>query len=551
MFDNFIGEMNHHFFTGRLVSLIGRSLIVPGLYAVLTLPVYAQSSGVTSPETSALSATRNVAPAYTPNKNPAAQNLGYLVNSRFDDLNPIITADGSTIYFARKYSIENTGGKADPQDIWTTTQVNGRWTTSRNLGREVNTPKADNLCGVSADQQTLYFFIQSSKQRGYFGFREKFGSAWNKIQSTGLEIENESHFLEASMAMNGAVFLFTARNSRNLYYNSTSDERDIFVSFKINDGSWSDPINLGPSINSSGDEYSPYLAADGKTLYFSSNGRPGMGGVDIFMARRTGPGWTEWTEPVNLGPQINSSGFDGYLTIPASGDVAYLASSRHSLGKADLVKVALPEDLRPGKVIGLKGVVRDAETGRELVGRISIATHDSQGSTSHESQISGEYASFVPAGSEVSVEAKVEGFLNQRRIFHATAETSTIRVDFSLLPAGVGEYLDPGPIYFKEGRAELIPESLTALDSLSEMLLENPMLSIRVEGHTDNRGDRKSLYDLSRKRVQAVHNYLVHAGIAPKRVSVKALGPSVPAADNATDESRSKNRRVEFRVVRR
>ncbi len=542
--------MKHLFFARVLHSAIGKSLIGLAFSALITHPVYAQDPGSFAPESGALSATRNGTSAHTEKRLPATRNLGYLVNSRFDDLNPIVTADGSTIYFARKYSIENTGGRTDAQDIWTTTLVDGQWTTSRNLGPEVNTAKADNLCAVSADQKTLYFFVQTAKQKGYFGFRQKLGSGWTKMQSTGLEIQNESHFLEASMAMNGTAFLFTARNPRNLYYRAGIDERDIFISLRLGDESWSDPINLGPAINSARDEYSPFLAADGKTLYFSSNGRSGMGGADIFMARRTGSGWTEWTEPVNLGPQINSAGFDGYLTIPASGDVAYLASSRLSLGKADLVKVTLPVNLRPEKVIQINGFLRNAETGHELVGNVSITIRGANGTTMQKFGVSGAYTAFVATGTEVTIEANADRFLRQRRSLHTSPELSAISLDFALHPVVAGIELDLNPIYFKEGKADLTPSALLTLDSLSTLLRENPLFILRVEGHTDNRGHSKSLYELSRKRVHTVHNYLIRVGIAPKRISVKALGPSFPATDNATDEGRSMNRRVEFRVVR-
>lgn len=476
------------------------------------------------------------------------RNLGNRVNSRYDDLNPIVTADGSTIYFARKYSINNTGGKLDPQDIWFTSLVHGQWTESKNLGPEVNTPKADNLCAVSADNTTFYFFVQTGKHKGYFGLRRKTSSGWTKIQSTGLEIENESPFLEASLSMNGTAFFFTARTRQNLHYNSAEDERDIYVSLKQSDGTWGRPINLGPSINSRGDEYSPFLAADGRTLYFSSNGRAGIGGVDIYMARRTGSGWTEWTQPRNLGPEINTTGFDGYLSVPASGDVAYLATSGHSLGKADLVRAVLPADLRPEKVTIINAQILHAQTGEPLNVCASVNIQET-GISPFAFRAYGNFLYAVRPGREVVIEVVAPGFQPAQRTVKMTQEESSVATNFELDPADDVPYFPMNPILFDEGKAELTPTARLVLDSLKTYLAEHPTIKLRVEGYTDNRGLRKSLYALSRKRVQVVHRYLVENGIDSKRIDRKALGPSFPVADNTDAEMRSMNRRVEIRLI--
>src|SRR5690606_6072634 len=145
-------------------------------------------------------------------------------------------------------------------------------------------------------------------------------------------------------------------------YQPDVDERDIYVSFKKKNNKWTKPVNLGPKLNSPGDEYTPFLAADGRTLYFATNGRPGYGGVDIFMSKRRSNSWTDWTEPINMGPEINTPLFDAYYTLPASGKYAYMVSYINGFGDADIVRIKVPEVMKPEPVVMIQGKTRDIKT---------------------------------------------------------------------------------------------------------------------------------------------------------------------------------------------
>ncbi|MGC4022678.1 MAG: hypothetical protein QM734_12385 [Cyclobacteriaceae bacterium] len=253
------------------------------------------------------------------------ENMGSAINTEADEVGPIISADGRTLYFGREDYQYNLGGVDDGEDVWYSVNDGAQWRTAINIGSPVNDTQVTNLASVSADNNTLVF-----AKSGKFMYRKRTESGWSELIDFGIYYTNESAHQEAQLAVDGKAMLFTIKNSDNLYYNKDVDEKDIYVSIQDRDGNWSPPLNLGPKINTMGDETGPFLSSDGRTLYFASNGRPGFGGTDLYMTKRIGDGWTNWSEPLNLGSEINTSGFDAYYTLPASGDYAYLVGDINS-----------------------------------------------------------------------------------------------------------------------------------------------------------------------------------------------------------------------------
>lgn len=271
----------------------------------------------------------------------ARVNIGQSVNSRLDEVNPILSPDGAKLYFARKNAEENVGGRLDPQDIWISAfdSVEG-WRTPHNAGRQINTEGADNLTAISSDNRTLYFYVAKGEV-GKFQYRTKTHKGWSAAKDLGVQITNESRFLESCMSEDGNVILFTAKTPDNVRYQKQGDERDIYICFQTSPGIWSPPINAGKTINTSGDEFSPFLASDGRTLYFASNGHQGFGNADIFVSRRMGTGWTNWTQPENLGPPFNTHSFDAYFRL-MSDETTALFVSHLTLGKSDIFEAKVP-----------------------------------------------------------------------------------------------------------------------------------------------------------------------------------------------------------------
>lgn len=479
------------------------------------------------------------------------ENLGPQVNTAYDDLGPHITADGRTIMYGVENSPDNLGGKEDGEDIWVTTSTDGKtWSKSTNMGSVLNSKDVNNLAAISADNNMLLF----CKSDG-FEVRRRTQDGWSQPEYLNVKFKNESSNMEANLSPDGKAILFTSKLSQNLYYKTDGKEKDIYVSLQEKDGVWSAPINLGKQINTNEDEVSPFLASDGRTLYFASNGRPGYGGHDIFMSKRQGDGWTSWSEPVNLGPEINSIGFDAYYTLPASADYAYLVSNTNSYGAADLVRVKLPEAIKPEPVVLLLGRTLNAKTKNPVSADIlfeDLAEHKEVGEAISDPK-TGSYRITLPNGRNYGIRAVAKGFLsvNENLELITITKYTEIQKDLFLVPIEVGETIQLNNVFFEQGRPILKSQSFPELDRLVQIMMENPTVKIEVSGHTDNVGNKDALMKLSQDRVLAVKAYLEKKGIKKERVDGKGYGATQPIAPNSTEENRQRNRRVEFKITKK
>lgn len=479
------------------------------------------------------------------------ENLGPQVNTAYDDLGPHITADGRTIMYGVENSPDNLGGKEDGEDIWVTTSTDGKtWSKSTNMGSVVNSKDVNNLAAISADNNMLLF----CKSDG-FEVRKRTQDGWSQPEYLNVKFKNESSTMEGNLSPDGKAILFTSKLSQNLYYKTEGKEKDVYVSIQEKDGVWSAPINLGKQINTEEDEVSPFLASDGRTLYFASSGRPGYGGHDIFMSKRQGDGWTSWSEPLNLGPEINSIGFDAYYTLPASADYAYLVSNTNSYGAADLVRVKLPEAIKPEPVVLLLGRTVNAKTKNPMSADIlfeDLAEHKEVGEAISDPK-TGSYRITLPNGRNYGIRAVAKGFLsvNENLELITITKYTEIQKDLFLVPIEVGETMQLNNVFFEQGRPILKSQSFPELDRLVQIMVENPTVKIEVSGHTDNVGNKDALMKLSQDRVLAVKAYLEKKGIKKDRVDGKGYGATQPIAPNSTEENRQRNRRVEFKITKK
>jgi outer membrane protein OmpA-like peptidoglycan-associated protein len=481
------------------------------------------------------------------------ENLGSSINTKYDELAPKISGDGKTIFFGRDDYPENLGGEADPIDFWMSSlSKNGQWTKAMNVGRPINSEGVDNILSVSNDNNSILVATAND-----FKLYERSQSGWQDKGLFGIHYETESEFLEACQSADGKAILFTMANKQNVFYQKGEKaEKDIYVSLKDSKNKWSAPINLGPAINSNGDEVSPFLAADGRTLYFATDGRPGYGDQDIFMSKRIGDGWTNWTEPVNLGPEINTLLFDAYYTVPASGDYAYLVTNANENNSTDLERVKLPKEIRPEPVVLVSGKVMNAKTKTPIEADIifeNITTSKEAGEAISNPK-TGEYRIALPYGASYGFRAVAPGYLSVNEnlsLVDIDPNYLEINKDLFLVPIEIGQSIQLQNVFFVQSKAELKPESYLELDRLAETLLNNKNIIIEVSGHTDNRGDARANSDLSDNRVKTVISYLVSKNIDKKRMSGKGYGGSKPLYPNDTDEHRQMNRRVEFKIVKK
>ena len=478
------------------------------------------------------------------------ENMGTNINTEADEVSPIISTDGRVLYFGREYYKNNMGGVKDGEDFWVANYDGQSWGEAKNLGEPINSSGVNNVAAVSADNNSMVFSMGDK-----YVIRKRTESSWSDPIDLGLSFINEATHQESQLATDGKALLTTIKNKANISYNEKIDEKDIYVSLQDKKGNWEEAINLGPSINTAGNDISPFLSADGRTLYFATNGRPGFGGQDIFMAKRQGDGWTKWTEPVNLGPQINSSGFDAYYTIPASGDFAYIVSGENSLGKADIFRIKLPSQAKPDPVILLLGKTLNAKTKKPVAAEILL---DDLGSgkevaEANSNPATGEFRIVLQPGANYGLHAAAKGYLsvNENLEFVTIHEYTEIQKDLFLIPLEVGEILQLNNVFFEQGKPILRSESFPELDRLATILIENPKIHIELAGHTDNVGSATALMKLSQDRVEAVKKYLESKEIAGKRIAGRGYGATQPREKNDTEEHKKMNRRVEFKITKK
>jgi OOP family OmpA-OmpF porin len=330
---------------------------------------------------------------------------------------------------------------------------------------------------------------------------------------------------------------------------SARGEQEIWVSRRLN-GEWSYPVNLGPDVNAPGGSYSPFIAADGTTLYFASGRDGGHGGDDIYRTTVDSMGFAG---PVlNLGASINSDGNEAFFSIPASGDRVYLSSTRG--GVESLVAAPLEPWMRPGGVAVLNGTVIDAKTHESLSATIRIEDleTDSVVYVGRTSSIDNRYSTVLRPGKTYGITISAPGYVFTSTHYSIADSTDYLELTrtFELEKLDVNESFTLHNIFFEYNSAELTRESTSELRRLGTLLSERKRLRIEVGGHTDNIGSDEFNLDLSARRARAVREYLLKvSGIEPVRVMSRGFGARAPVATNDSDEGRQANRRVEFRIV--
>lgn len=531
--------------------------------ARVRVPVQVDAIGL-STATEPFVARVNVAPDALLISEAKKTNLGAGINSSSRELNPVISPDGRTLYFTRWGHPQNTGEavveqdfgqRLKPQDIWRSELTDRVWKQAVNLGPPLNNADHNALCSISADGKTallLNQYLPGGGMAAGVSISHRTPTGWSfpepvKIRNLNMLLGKFGNFTEYALSADRQFLLMAISRA------DSRGHRDLYVSFPEKDGSWSEPRNLGPDVNTALEEGSPFLAADGRTLYFSTEGFPGYGNKDIFMARRLDDSWQRWSRPENLGPAINTPGWDGYFTIEASGHQAYLSSDIEGKGNEDIFRVNINPSIRPQPVAIISGKVTDGESQKPIPAQVfaEVLVGKKEVIKTEYDPETGEYKVVLPMQKSYLMSASKDGYVSRTFEIDLRKENEyrEIRQDLSLSPLRPGVRLPLTNIFFPQGDAGLLPESAPELGQLVRIMRENPRLSIRLEGHTDNRGDYQANVKLSEMRVNSVKNYLVSNGIASARVKALGFGPARPVAPNASEEDRRKNRRVELIVL--
>jgi flagellar motor protein MotB len=473
-------------------------------------------------------------------------NMGPAFNLKEDEYLPVITADEEMIIFTRQ---ENHN-----EDFYKSVKRNGEWLVAEFLSKEINTSNFnEGAQNISPDGNYL-FFTGCNRPDGlgrcdiYISKRE--GNDWSKPFNIGGPVNTAGWESQPSISADG----------RTLYFVSTRQGGyggyDIWSSELNTDGTWSSPVNLGPEINTSYDEQSPFIHPDNESLYFSSNGWPGMGNKDLFLSRKaySGEKQTGWQKPENLGFPINTFAEESGLSISNNGKLAFFSSNqKEGFGKLDIYSFELPEKLKPKAVTYVKGNVFDNLSKEVLDAHIQI-TNLANGKTIYDEIAdpeTGVFLATLPAGKSYGLTVSKEGYLfySQNFTLLGNLENQPFSMDISLQKINIGGMVILNNIFFETNKYDLLPESMIELQQLILFLRENPTVSIEIGGHTDNIGEDQSNLFLSRDRSKTVYEYLIKNKIPLKNLSFKGYGEGQPISDNNTEQGRKNNRRTEFKIT--
>jgi outer membrane protein OmpA-like peptidoglycan-associated protein len=482
----------------------------------------------------------------------------------YRDDTPLVTADGNTIYFnstriaGRPWARLNSDSTRYDDDIYYMQRADTRdsverWSEPLNLGPSINTGDDDGVVSISPGGDVLYFCSLKQgfeKDGGPFYLTRRDGAAWGAIEGVGGGItqffshrDRGMKFLiyGASINAHGTAFYFATT------LNSLSGEHQIWVSRRDNeDEEWQYPVNLGSGINAHGGSYAPFIAADDHTLYFAS-GRPGgFGGDDLYVSTiKSGI----WNFPKNLGPTINTSGNDAFLSIPASGDRIYFTS-----GRGGICSAPLPKQFRPMSALLHTGLVTDRENGSPL--RASLVLSDKtfrrNGVVKTRSTASGKFSMMFEVERTYMIAASVPGYLEDSSFYEIPADPSAKRFPpyIKLTKFRDADRNILTNVYFDYNSDTLNAEALPELERIMDLLRSNPKMLIEVQGYTDNIGSIVYNRKLSQRRAETVWHALVRAD--PKntdRIRLRGFGSEQPRSSNDTEAGRQRNRRVEITLV--
>jgi outer membrane protein OmpA-like peptidoglycan-associated protein/Tol biopolymer transport system component len=471
-------------------------------------------------------------------------NMGFYINSVNKEYFPTQTADGLTIIFTRVVN--------NNEDFFISTKKNEEWQRAKPLSTQINTPNFnEGAQSISPDGKYL-FFTGCNRPDGlgrcdiYVSRKE--GNDWGRAVNLGKTINSEFWESQPSISPDGSTLYFVSNRPGGI------GSYDIWKSTLTAEGIWTIPVNLGAKINTIYDESTPFIHADGKTLYFSSNGWPGFGDKDIFFSRITTDG--EFSNPINLGYPINTFNEEIGLTVSADGNDGLFSSNMTGggFGDLDIYHFKLPEAVKPLPVTYVKGTVKDKDSKALLSANVLVVDLKTNTAVFNDftSEETGDFLAVMPLGSDYAFNADVPGYLfnSQRFELKENKSNKPFEIEILLERIKVGSNVTLNNIFFETNRYELLPSSMIELTILTSLLQSNPTIEIEIQGYTDNVGEDKLNERLSENRAKAVYNYLLKEGITAKRISFKGYGKTKPRADNTTEEGRKQNRRTEFVVTK-
>lgn len=488
------------------------------------------------------------------NKNNASayklRPLSDTVNAFVMQYFPVLTADQQELIFTRRLG----GGPNDDEDLVISKKTgNGRWDVPQSISKNINTGLNEGTCTISADGRKLIFTSCVGRQgHGSCDLYEsiRIGEEWTAPKNLGPNVNSAEWESQPSLSADGRTLYFVSDRRGG------AGRRDIWVSTLNEKGQWTRARNVGKPVNTQYDEISPFIHVNNKILYFASNGLVGFGGYDIFSSERDSA--SQWDKPKNMGSPINNHEDQFSLFITADGKKGYYSHEEvkdAGFSTSHIYEIEIPEEKQIRfKSNYVKGIVRDKDTRQPLsasIELINLETNEIESLVSSDS-VSGAYLIVLTQGAEYALYVNKRNYLFRSLNFNYSAlkDYEPIVLDIDLEKATEGTTAILQNIFFDIDKFDLKDKSVTELQKILRFLKENPSIKVEISGHTDNSGSPAYNVELSQKRAQSVNNYLTANGIGSARLIPKGYGSNQPIADNATEEGRQKNRRIEFKLIR-
>ena len=479
----------------------------------------------------------------TVNVNPV--NMGSSINSKDQEYSPAFAINEKTIYITKRMG--NLSDNRPNEDLYFAELNDESWDKVKDIGPPINTIENEGAFSISSDGN--YIFFTSCSRNGGKGqcdiwLTSKKNNRWDEPKNLQSPINTKYWESQPSISSDGRMLYFSS--DRPGGYGGT----DIWVSEFSNSG-WSAPKNLGPTVNTSKDEQFPFIHSDNRTLYFSSNGHPGLGKSDLYLTRKDVK--LNWETPINMGYPINSRGQDWNLVVARDGKTAYFSSDQlKGFGGLDIYTFKLPEKLQAEKVSYLRGYVRDAITKQPLSANVELSPINGEHTTlTYAKPGTGIFLVPIKTNMKYALTIDKDGYLFYTEFYNMPAiqRDQPIELFIDLEKIELGNSVVLKNIFFDTDKSDITDESLQELVKLIDFLSENISIRIEISGHTDNVGDSKHNMVLSENRAKSVCDFLTNNGIEKSRLTYKGFGDTQPIKQNNTDENRAKNRRTEFKII--
>jgi outer membrane protein OmpA-like peptidoglycan-associated protein len=534
---------------------LGEAYLTTGEYekAAQHLSSYLKNEALNKPRIQEATKMFNDARFALENKNnPAAYQqkiLSDTVNHFMMQYFPVLTADQQEMIFTRRLGHDQM--KHDEDLVVVRKDNTGGWIAPESISKNINSELNEGTCTISADGRKLIF--TSCEGRNSLGSCDlyeshKLGDDWSAPRNLGAMVNSAAWESQPSLSADGRTLYFVSDRRGGL------GRRDIYKSTLDERGNWTKAVNLGKPVNSIYDEISPFIHVNNRVLYFATNGLPGFGGYDIYYSMYD----SAWADPRNIGKPINNHQDQFSLFITAGGEKGYYAheeTTPDGLSTSKIVEVFIPEQERlQFRSNYVKGVVREKGTKTPLAAKIeliNLATNTTESLVESDS-LSGRYLIVLTQGAEYALYINKEGYLFKSLNFNYSEvknfEPIVIDIELEKVREGSAEVLNN--LFFDVDKYELKDKSRAELSKLIRFLRENPTVRIEISGHTDNTGARDYNLQLSQKRAHAVYQFLLENGIEKRRLVAKGYGPDRPRQKNDTESGRQANRRIEFTIVR-